>query len=91
MATFKALGTDDGPGFNNSDDGDILVDEIPISLSGIFLDTADKREVCNIDTSVREDGMYRGDSVKDSYAEKDWASRAWEMDAEVYASQNASP
>jgi hypothetical protein len=85
------LGTDDGPGFNNSDDGDILVDEIPISPSDIFLDTADKREVCNIDTSVREDGMYRGDSVKDSYAEKDWASRAWEMDAEVYASQNASP
>lgn len=87
------IGIDDGgPGASNSDDGDQLVDVVPVAPSQYLLDTREERPVCNIDTNppARESQTQNGDSIFDTNKDPDWTRYVVEMDAyEFEASHNA--
>ena len=82
----------------NNSDNDYLPKTVPVGPVDIVIDSTDERTVCNQEAQLTELRRFKGDNVFDAWeadpnnptdATIGWSSRAWEMDAWVFAWTNA--
>jgi hypothetical protein len=73
----------------NDNDGDLLVNNVPIAPTNVIVDSTDARDVCNVTAGFTiESRSYHGDSVRDSFSAPDYAQFAIEKDAYDFASNH---